>query len=123
MPKKAHATYVAPSGPPSPPFLPAEGEIYWVDTLLYTASDPAPRRPAVVVDVPEPAHSPIRIATRTTNLEVRGARHAAQPEWGLEEGVFSDLNLVKKSEWCSPRVSLIGVLDSDTMAAVVGRFA
>lgn len=122
MAKKAHATYVAPSGPPSPPFIPVAGEVYWVDTLLYTASDPAPRRPAVVVHVPEPAHSPIRIATRTTNLEVRGVPHAAQPQWGLEEGVFSDLNLVKKNEWSSPRVSLIGSLDTDTMDAVRDRF-
>ena len=123
MPKKSHATYVAPSGPPSGPFLPAVGELYWVDTLLYTASDPAHRRPAVVVDVPEPPHSPIRIATRTTNLDVRGVRHAAQPQWSLQEGVFSDLNLVKKSEWRTPRVSLIGSLDASTLDAVRGWFS
>ena len=123
MPKKAHATYVAPTGPPSPPFIPAVGELYWVDTLLYTASDPAPRRPAVVVDVPEPAHSPIRIATRTTNLKVRGVPHPAQPQWGLEEGVFSDLNLVKKDEWCSPRVTSIGALDNETMDSIRDRFS
>lgn len=123
MRKKAHATYVAPTGPPSPPFIPAVGEVYWVDTLLYTASDPAPRRPAVVVDVPEPAHSPIRIATRTTNLEVRGVPHPAQPQWGLGEGVFSDLNLVTKNEWCSPRVTLIGSLDNETMDSIRDRFS
>lgn len=123
MPKKAHATYVAPTGPPSPPFIPVVGELYWVDTLLYTASDPAPRRPAVVVDVPERAHSPIRIATRTTNLKVRGAPHPAQPQWGLEEGVFSDLNLVKKDEWCSPRVTSIGSLDNETMDSIRDRFS
>jgi hypothetical protein len=122
VPKKAHATFVAFSGPRSAPFLPVAGELYWVDTLLYTASDPAPRRPAVVLDVPEPPHSPIRIATRTTNLDVRGVLHAAQPQWTLDEGVFSDLNLVKKNEWCSPRVSLIGSLDTDTLDAVRGRF-
>lgn len=122
VPKKAHATYVAPSGPPSPPFLPVAGDLYWVDTLLYTASDPAPRRPAVVLEVPEPAHSPIKIATRTTDLKVRGVPHEAQPQWRLDEGVFSDLNLVKKSDWCGPRVSLIGSLDTDTMDAVGKRF-
>jgi mRNA-degrading endonuclease toxin of MazEF toxin-antitoxin module len=121
--KRQHATYVAPSGPPSPPFLPQPGDLYWVDTLLYTAADPAPRRPAVVVEVLGPAHSPIRIATRTTNLEVRGVDHPPQPQWGLKEGVFSDLNHVKKAEWCSPRVSLIGSLDSDTTDAVRDRFA
>ncbi len=122
MPKKAHTTFVSVSGPRSAPFLPLAGEFYWVDTLLYTASDPAPRRPAVVLDVPEPAHSPIRIATRTTNLAVRGVLHSAQPQWSLEEGVFSDLSLVRKDDWCSPRVTLIGSVDPDTMAAVRGRF-
>lgn len=123
MPKKAHATYVAPTGPPSAAYLPVEGELFWVDSLLYSASDPAPRRPAVVLDVPEPPHSPIRIVTRTTDLTVRGIRHGAQPQWALQEGVFSDLNLVKKGEWCGPRVALIGSLDAETMDAVKGRFS
>lgn len=122
MAKKPHATFVPMSGARSPAFLPVAGELYWVDTLLYTASDPAPRRPAVVLDVPEPAHSPIRIATRTTVLSVRGVPHAVQPQWSLEEGVFSDLNSVRKDDWCSPRVSLIGSLDQNTMDAVRRRF-
>jgi hypothetical protein len=120
--KKTHAIYVAPSGPSSAPFLPIEGQLFWVDTLLYSASDPAHRRPAVVIDVPWPPHSPIRIATRTTDLEVRGVQHEAQPQWSLDRGVFSDLNLVKKGDWCTPRVSLIGPIDSKTMDAVRGRF-
>lgn len=122
MSKKAHATYVAPSGPASPPFLPTAGELYWVESLLYAASDRAHRRPAVVLDVPGPPHSPIRIVTRTTDLRVRGTQHAAQPQWGLTAGVFSDLNLVKKNEWWGPRVTLIGVLDVVTMNAVRMRF-
>jgi mRNA-degrading endonuclease toxin of MazEF toxin-antitoxin module len=120
--KKGHAAYVASTAAPGPAFLPAVGDMYWVDTLLYTPADKAHRRPAVVLEVPEPAHSPIRIATRTTDLEVRGVRHAAQPQWGLEDGVFSDLNHVKKDEWCSPRVTPIGALDGDTMNAVRERF-
>lgn len=120
--KKEHAAYVAPTAAPGSAFLPAVGDMYWVDTLLYTPADKAHRRPAVVLEVPEPAHSPIRIATRTTNLEVRGVRHAVQPQWALEEGVFSDLNHVKKDEWRSPRVTPVGALDSVTMDAVRERF-
>lgn len=120
--RKRHAAYVAPTEPPSPPFRPEVGDLYWVDTLLYTASDPAPRRPAVVLEVPDPPHSPIRIATRTTNLKVRGVPHAAQPQWGLDEGMFSDLNHVKKGEWCAPRVSLIAPIDTETLVAVKDRF-
>ena len=123
MRRKTHATFVAPSGPPSGPFLPVEGELYWVDTLLYSASDPAPRRPAVVFNVPDPPHSPIQIVTRTTDLQVRGVRHDAQPHFDLDEGVFSDLANVRKEAWCAPRVSRIGLLDADTMNTVRGRFS
>lgn len=122
MGKCGHATYVAPSGPPGPPFLPAAGDLYWLDSLLYSASDSAPRRPAVVLEVPSLPHSPIRVVTRTTRLNVAGVSHPAQPAWHLREGKFADLALVKQSDWHSPRVEFVATLDPTTMNAVKGRF-
>lgn len=124
MARKGHAIYVPPSGPPSDPFLPNIGDLYWVDGLLYGRGDPAHRRPAVVLEVPSPIHSPIQIVTRTSDLTVRGVRHTSTAELALdeEEGVFSDLCNVSKDQWRSPHVEHIGTLDAETMNAVRERF-
>jgi mRNA-degrading endonuclease toxin of MazEF toxin-antitoxin module len=119
---KKHAWYVPPTGPASTPYLPDVAGLYWVDTLLY-GHDPAPRRPAVVLTVSTAAQAPIQIVTRTTDLETDGVPHPRQPDLGLDEGVFSDLRNVDKHRWHAPRVTPIGTLDPETMAAVLRRFS
>lgn len=47
-----HALLAPDLGPSGPPYLPVVGELYLVRTLLYSSTDPAAARRAVVVSVP-----------------------------------------------------------------------
>jgi len=49
---------------PGPGPLPAVGELYQVDTLLFWGGDTKRSRPAVVVDVPRTAFGRIGLVTR-----------------------------------------------------------
>ena len=117
---RRHALLGGHGGPRSEPFLPVVGEVYLVNSLLYSASDPAAGRPAVVVEVPEPTFRPIRIVTRTHRSAVRGVPHAVDLALGLEmEGVWSDLTSVDKAKWRSPDVVRRGILPEAVFAQIV----
>jgi hypothetical protein len=116
--KRGHALLPPPFDPPGPPFLPTAGEIYWVTSLLYHSNDPAPARPAVVLEVPALASARIRIVTRTSK-SVPGVKHPAAPSRGLNlDGVFSDLWSVERHLWCPQNVKLCARLDEVTWKAV-----
>lgn len=108
--KRGHALLAPDFGPPGPPFLPAEGEVYWLRTLLYSSTDPAAARPAVVLQVPALASARIQLVTRTTESRP-GVAHPADDVPGLEvAGVFADLVSVERSLWCPNNVYLCGRL-------------
>jgi mRNA-degrading endonuclease toxin of MazEF toxin-antitoxin module len=127
--KRDHALRLPPFDPPGPPFLPTEGEIYWVASLFYYSNDPAPARPAVVLEVPALASARIRIVTRTSKTVTKtgkpapGIKHLADAVLGLDrDGVFSDPTSVERFLWCPHHVKLCGRLDEATWKAVQERF-
>lgn len=120
---RTHALLSHIGGGQGDPFLPKVGQMYLVDTLCYFGDDPAAARPAVVFEVPPVAHSPVRIITRTHQLEVPGVQHPADKSAGCNlPGVFSDLRTVEQSLWRSPNVELIGELVSPYLEQILDRF-
>ena len=66
---RSHAWLARTKGESGEPFLPKVGELYLVNTIIYTfGHDPAAERPAVVISVPPEltSHSPIQLVTRTS---------------------------------------------------------
>jgi mRNA-degrading endonuclease toxin of MazEF toxin-antitoxin module len=121
--KRGHALLAPDFGPPGSPFLPKEGEVYWVRTLLYSSTDPAPARPAVVLLVPALASARIQIVTRTSGSPP-GVAHPADGSLGLEvAGVFSDLESVERSAWCQHNVRLCGQLEESVWTLVQEHFS
>jgi hypothetical protein len=121
--KRGHALLAPNFGPPGPPFLPKEGEVYWVRTLLYSSTDPAAKRPAVVLQVPALASARIQLVTRTSGSPA-GVAHPADSSLGLEvAGVFSDLVSVERSAWCPHNVHLCGQLGEPAWTRVQEQFS
>lgn len=119
---RGHALLAPPFDPPGPPFLPAERDVYWVQTLLYSSTDPAPARPAVVLMVPALDSGRIQIVTRTSG-SAPGVPHAADASLGLDlAGVFSDLVSVERSAWCPQAVRRCGRLEESVWQIVRDRF-
>ena len=119
---RSHALLAPPLDPPAPAMLPSEGEVYWVRTLLYSSTDPAPARPAVVLLVPALASARIRVVTRTSGSSV-GVVHPANRSLGLDvAGVFSDLVSVERSAWCPQNVRRCGRLEEAVWKLVQERF-
>lgn len=118
-----HALLAPDFGPPGAPFLPKEGEVYWVRTLLYSSTDPAAARPAVVLQVPALASARIQLVTRTSGSPA-GVAHPADSSLGLEvAGVFSDLVGVERSAWCPHNVLLCGLLGDPVWTLVQEWFS
>lgn len=121
--KRSHALLAPSFGRPGPPFLPAEGEVYWVRTLLYSSTDPAAARPAVVLLVPALVSARIQLVTRTSGSPM-GVAHPADDSLGLEvAGVFSDLVSVERSAWCPNNVCLCGRLGEPVWSLIQDRFS
>lgn len=119
---RGHALLAPDFGPPGPAFLPAEGEVYWVRTLLDSSSDPAAARPTVVLEVPALASARIQLVTRTTELQP-GVTHPADDVAGLKvAGVFTDLVSVERTLWCPNNVYLCGRLGEPVWTLVQEHF-
>ena len=117
-----HALLAPDFGPPGAPFLPKEGEVYWVRTLLYSSADPAAARPAVVLQVPALASARSQLVTRTTEARP-GVAHPADDVPGLEAaGVFADLVSVERSLWCPNNVYLCGRLGEPVWTLVQEQY-
>lgn len=130
MPRKGqgrrHALLPRDKGPLGPPFLPKAGELYLVETTIYTlGGDPAADRPAVVITVPAGLgpKSPIQIVTRTSQ-NVPGVEHPADISIGCDrDGVFSDLASVEQQLWRPGNVLFLGPLPDPYWSMVLERFS
>lgn len=68
---------------------PVVGGLYLVDTVLLSAYDPKPRRPAVVIALPPYGLSDPPVLTRTSDTSIRGVQHPRNPALQLsKDGVF-----------------------------------
>ena len=123
--RRSHAWLPQSKGEPGDPFLPKVGELYLVDTAIYSfGTDPAADRRAVVVNVPssQSSRSPIQIATRTSQ-PVGGVAHPADNSVGCDrDGVFSDLASIEQQLWRPENVQYLGELPEPFLAAVLRRF-
>lgn len=123
---RSHAWLARPKGEPGEPFLPKEGELYLVSTIIYSFGfDPAADRPAVVICVPpdRAARSPIQLVTRTSK-PVPGVLHPADMSLKCDrDGVFSDLVSVERQLWTPQNVELLGVLPDPYLSDVLRRFS
>jgi hypothetical protein len=123
---RSHAWLARKRGEPGEPFLPKVGELYLVNTNVYSfAHDPAADRPAVVLCVPsdQVARSPIHLVTRTSK-PVAGVGHPADRSLGCGcDGVFSDLVSVEQQLWHPENVELRGILPEPFLFEVLRRFS
>lgn len=123
---RSHAWLARGKGESGEPFLPELGELYLVNTIIYSFSpDPAADRPAVVLTVAPASvpHRPIQLVTRTSQ-RVRGVAHPADTSLKCDrDGVFSDLVSVEPQLWTPKNVEYLGVLPEPFWSNVVGRFS
>lgn len=124
--RKGHALLPRSRGEAGEPFLPTVGQVYQINTIIYTfGTDPAPERPVVVLAVPTSSGSvaPIQIVTRTSQ-DAPGIRHPSDRALKLnKDGVFSDLGSVEQSLWRPGNVELLGVLPEPYFSRVMERFS
>jgi hypothetical protein len=123
---RSHAWLPKKKGEPGEPFLPVVGQVYLVNTNIFTlGNDPAAARPAVVVAVPADPGSrfPIALATRTSKPVPGGVKHPADPALKLEyDGVFADSASVEQQLWRPENVVLRGTLPEPYLSDVLRRF-
>lgn len=120
--RRRHALLAPDLGPFGTPYLPVVGELYLVRTLLYSSTDPAPARRAVVVGVPSiltPA-ARIRLVTRTSDMKVPGVKHDRDLALDCDvDGVLSDLVSCLASSWRPGDVKLLGPLPQAVLDALM----
>lgn len=123
--RRPHALLARLKGERGEPFLPEAGQVYRVNTLIYTfGHDKAAARPAVVLCVPpDPASkSPIQLVTRTSQ-PAPGIKHPADKSLGLDrDGTFSTLVSVEQQLWKPENVELLGMLPEPYLTQVIERF-
>ena len=116
-----------PGGRPRPggsgdgePYLPDVGEVYQILTLIKFSFDPKAERPCVVVGVPAAAHQRITIVCRTSDTDVQGVSHPADPDLEMNlNGVFAGLDSVEQQLWTSANVRYLGRLGDPWLTAVL----
>lgn len=123
--RKRHHLLTPDLGPFGDPALPAVGELYLVNSLLYHSNDPAASRRAVVLSVP-PTETPgayIQIATRTSDTSMPGVRHPADFAVHCDlDGVFSELRVCLAESWRPGNVRLLGVLPEPYLTSALDWF-
>lgn len=124
--RRAHALLPRPKGEAGEPYLPKLGELYLVETRIFSfGADPAADRPAVVIGLPAgpESKSPIQVVTRTSQ-SVPGIKHPADPSVSLnKDGVFADLASIEQQLWRPGNVLLLGVLPEPFLSLVLERFS
>ena len=124
--RRTHALLPRPKGDPGDPFVPEIGELYLVETRIFSlGADPAADRRAVVIGVPSypGSRAPIQVVTRTTQV-VSGIPHPADPGNGCDkDGVFADLASVERQLWRPENVARLGTLPEPFLSRVLERFS
>ncbi len=109
--------------PADVPFLPSLGQVYLVATVLFQPPDKKPRRPFAVVEAPLSLRGRIAVVARTTDTDVDGVRHDADPALSLDQdGVFALLKSVEAQEWTPRNVLLYGQLPPAVLQQVMRRW-
>jgi hypothetical protein len=81
------------------PYIPDVRRIYWVNTALLDPDDEKPKRPVVVMRIPETTSGTVTVVVRSTT-DKNGPKHDACPNTGLnEDGYFSRLRAVSCELW------------------------
>lgn len=95
--------------------LPIVGGLYRIDTILLSAYDPKPKRPAVVLAMPAYGTTDVRVLTRTSDTTQRGVQHPKSRSLGLtKDGVFAYKFLRSLDQKCfsdTTRVVYLGMLE------------
>lgn len=105
------------------PFLPVTGEVYRICTVIVQPPDQHDTRPVVVVSSPRDLFGRVTFVSRTSDTSAKGIAHSRTRELNLtKDGVFDRLRSTEAQLWTPRNVTRLGVLDADTLAAVVGRF-
>lgn len=124
--RSSHALLPRDKGELGEPFLPHIGELYLIQTTIYSIGiDPAADRPAVVLTVPPGRGSkgPIQVVTRTSK-DVPGVSHPADLRLQCDRnGVFSDLVSIEQQLWRPGNVLWLGVLPEPYLSRVLERFS
>lgn len=124
--RRRHVLLAPDLGPPGPTYLPAVGQLYLVRTLLYSSTDPAAARRAVVVGIPSTLTptARVRLVTRTSDKTVGGVPHNRDLAVECDlDGVFSDLVSCLASSWRSGDVKLLGPLPQNVVDLLMDRFS
>lgn len=101
-------------------FLPEIGEVFQINGLIHTSGDIKAERPCVVVAVPLATHQRIGIVTRTSNTNVSGVAHPADPDLDLNlAGVFAGYSSVEQQLWRSSNVRYLGRLPDPWLSLVL----
>lgn len=109
--------------PADVPFLPSVGQVYLVATVLFQPPDKKPRRPFVVVDAPMTLRGRIAVVARTSNTEVDGVQHDADPALNLEkDGVFAWLKSTEAQLWTPRNVLLYGKVSPAVLKQIMRRW-
>ena len=107
---------------PSEPYLPEIQRLYWIDTEILSPDDPEPRRPCVVIAVPETLYGTVSVVTRSTTDGI-GVAHDRDPGLGLnKDGHFSRLAPVQCQLWTAEFVEPSGLVDEVTFSWVLLEF-
>jgi hypothetical protein len=109
--------------PADVPFLPSLGQVYLVATALFQPPDKKPRRPFVVVDAPLTLRGRIAVVARTTDTDVDGIAHGADPALNLDkDGVFAWLKSTEAQLWTPRNALLYGQLPPLVLQQVMRRW-
>ncbi|MDE2822956.1 MAG: hypothetical protein OXK79_05570 [Chloroflexota bacterium] len=106
------------------PYLPAVGEVYWVNCTIITPADSKPDRPVLVVSVPADALGRITVVTRTSNTQRRpGVASAVDDALGLNKpGVWGYVRTAEAALWTPTMVTYRGVIEVEVLQQVREEF-
>lgn len=115
---------VQPADPRDVPFLPSQGELYWINASIVWSGDRKPSRPVVVIEIPATIQGRIGVVTRTSQLDRKGIAHGAAPDAGLTKpGVFAEFHTVAAILWTPRNVGgPLGLLEEEVLSRIMDRF-
>jgi hypothetical protein len=103
------------------PYIPDLGRIYWIKAPLLDADDTKPRRPVMVLRIPETTSGTVACAIRSKTNK-NGQEHPAHPQHGLShKGWFVELIIVQCGLWTPENAESCDVVVDDVTFSYVYR--